>query len=77
MHYISYLIDGTGLVVMWEDSRSRGCGFKSHQHKQDAHFFTFICCKNCDSLFEKTENIQKVAVDGPFIFKTDDTINYC
>ena len=29
------------------------------------HFFTFICCKNCN-VFEKTKNKLKEAGVGPF-----------
>ena len=31
-----------GLVVMGVDSCSKGCGFESHHHTLDGHFFTFF-----------------------------------
>ena len=37
-----------GLVVMGGDSFSEGRGFVSHHHVLHGHFFTFICCKNCN-----------------------------
>ena len=40
--------ESPGLLVMGGDSCSKGCGFKSQHHILDGHFFTFICCKNCN-----------------------------
>ena len=40
-----------GLVVMEGDSCSKGCEFESQHRKLDGHFFTFICCKNCNVIF--------------------------
>ena len=37
-----------GLVVMGGHSCAKGCEFKSRHHILDGHFFTFICCKNCN-----------------------------
>ena len=34
-----------GLVVMGDDSCSRGCGFESRRRILDGHFFTFVCLK--------------------------------
>ena len=34
-----------GLVVMGDDSCSKGCGFKSRRCILYGHFFTLICCK--------------------------------
>ena len=48
-----------GLVVMGGDSYSEGRGFESRHHILDRHFFTFICSKNCNSLFEKTKINKK------------------
>ena len=42
--------------------------FESRHQILDGHFFTLICCTNC--LFEKTENIRKMARYGPFFNKT-------
>ena len=53
---------------MGRDSRSKGCGFESRQHILHGHFFTNICCKNCDDVcLKKTENKQKEAGVGPFL----------
>ena len=35
-------------MVMGEDSCSKGCGFESQHHILGVHFFTYICCKNCN-----------------------------
>ena len=48
-----------GLVVMGDDSCSKGRGFESRRRKLDGHFFTFICCKNCNVCLKKTENKTK------------------
>ena len=37
-----------GLVVMGGDSCSEDYEFKSQHSILDGHFFTFICCKNCN-----------------------------
>ena len=37
-----------GLVVIGGDSCYEGCGFESLHRILDGHFFTFICCKNCN-----------------------------
>ena len=37
-----------GLVVMGVDSDAKGREFESRDHVLDGHFFTFICCKNCN-----------------------------
>ena len=42
-----------GLVVMGGDSYFEGRGFESHHHILDGHFFTFICCKNCNVCMKK------------------------
>ena len=57
-------------MVIGDDSCSRGRGFKSQQCLLDGHFFTFICCKNCN-VFEKTKiNEKEVGVDT-FLMKKD------
>ena len=59
-----------GLVVMRVDSCSKSYEFKSRHHILDGHFFTFICCKNCN-VFEKTKiNEKEVGVDT-FLMKKD------
>ena len=47
-----------GLVVMGGDSCSEGCGFKSWHHILDGHFYTYICCKNCNDVFLKRPKIN-------------------
>ena len=46
-------------MVMGGGSRSKGRGFESRRRILDGHFFTFICCKNCNVCLKKTENKQK------------------
>ena len=41
----------------------QGCEFESLRRILDGHFFTLICCKRLNCLFEKTENDRK---RGPF-----------
>ena len=55
-----------GLVVMGGDSCPEGCGFEYQHSILGGHFFTNICCKNCNFfLFEKTKINEKEAGDGP------------
>ena len=59
-----------GLVVMGGDSCSEGCGFKSQHRILDGHFFTDICCKNCNDVYLKRLKInEKEAGVGPFFLK--------
>ena len=53
-------------MVMGGDSHSESRGFKSRQRILDGHFFTYICCKSLECLFEKTKNKRKEAGVGPF-----------
>ena len=55
-----------GLVVMGDDSCSRGCGFKSRRHILDGHFFTLICCTNCIVCLKRLKINKKEAGVGPF-----------
>ena len=55
-----------GLVVMGDDSCSRGRGLESQPRILDRHFKTLICCKNYINLFEKTKNKPKEAGKGQF-----------
>ena len=56
-----------GLVVMGRDSRSEGRGFESQYHTLDGHFFTHICCKNCNDVCLKRPKLnEKEAGVGPF-----------
>ena len=57
-------------MVMRRDSRSEGRGFQSRHHILDGHFFTYVCCKNCNDVCLKRPKInQKEAGVGPFFLK--------
>ena len=43
----------TGLVVEAEESQSEGCDFESKRPILYGHFFTFICCKNCNGCLKR------------------------
>ena len=52
--FLIYLIEmiylktfNPGLVVMGDDSCSKGHGFKSRRRIPDGHFFTLMICNNC------------------------------
>ena len=53
-------------MVMGRDSRSEGRGFKSRHHILDGHFFTYICCKNCNVCLKRPKINKKEARVGPF-----------
>ena len=56
---------------MGRDSRSEGRGFDSQYHILDGHFFTYICCKNCNDVCLKRLKISKKDAGlGPFFKKT-------
>ena len=56
-----------GLVVMGDDSWSRGRGFKSRHHILDGHdIFHIALLLKLYCLFENTTNKQKEAIDGTF-----------
>ena len=42
-----------GLVKMGGDSCCEGHGFESQHWMLDGHFFTYICCKNCNVCFKR------------------------
>ena len=46
-------------MVTGRASHSEGRGFESQHHIQDGHFFTKICCKNCDDVYLKRPKINK------------------
>ena len=48
-----------GLVVMGDDSCSNGRGFESRRRILDGHFFTFICCKNCNVCLKRPKINKK------------------
>ena len=58
-------------MVMGRDSCSEGRGFESwHCILDGHHIFSYVCCKNCNCLFEKDENKnEKEAEFGPFLEK--------
>ena len=55
-------------MVMGRDSRSEGHGFDFWYCILDGHFFTYICCKNCNDVCLKRPKInEKEAGVGPFL----------
>ena len=55
------------LVVMGDDWCLKGCGFKSWCCILDGHFFTLICCTNCNDVCLRRPNINEKEVGvGPF-----------
>ena len=57
-------------MVMGRDSRSEAHGFESRHRILDGHFFTYICCKNCnDVCLKRTKINEKEAGVGPFFLK--------
>ena len=48
-----------GLVAMGGDSRSEGRGFESRHCILDGHFFTYICCKNCNVCLKRPKINEK------------------
>ena len=59
-----------GLVAIGRGSHSEGCGFESQHRILDGHFFTYICCKNCNDVCLKRPKInEKEAGVGPFLQK--------
>ena len=58
-------------MVMRRDSCSKCCGFESPHRILDAHFFTYICCKNCNVCLKRSKINEKEAGVGPFFLKKD------
>ena len=52
------MVESPGLVVTGVDSFSKGHGFKSRHRILDGHFFTYICCKNCNDVCLKRPKIN-------------------
>ena len=50
---------------MGGDSCSEGHEFKSQHRVLDRHFYTFICCKNCNVCLKRQKIDEKEAKDGP------------
>ena len=66
-------VGSPGLVVKGRDSCSEGCGFESRHRILDGHFFTYICCKNCNDVCLKRPKINgQGAGVGPFLKKESD-----
>ena len=55
-------------MVMGDGSCLKGCGFESRHHIMDGHFFTFICCKNCNVCLKRPKINEKEARVGHFKF---------
>ena len=53
-------------MVMGGDSCSKGRGFESQRHILDGHFFTFICCIDCNVCL-KRRNKQKRGRGWPIL----------
>ena len=53
-------------MVMGRDSRFKGRGFESRHSILDGHFFTCICCKNCNVCLKRPKINEKEAGVGPF-----------
>ena len=56
-------------MVMGDDSCSKGRGFESRRRILDGHFFTFICCKNCNVCLKRPKINEKEAGVGPILTK--------
>ena len=51
---------------MGGDSCSKSREFESQHRILDGHFFTFICCKNCNLCLKRQNINEKEAGVGPF-----------
>ena len=59
-------------MVKGRETRSKGRGFKSQHHLLNGHFFTYICCKNCNVCLKRSKINEKEAGVGPFLKKLED-----
>ena len=48
------------------DSGSIGCGFDAHYWVLHGHFFTLVCCKNCNVGLEKNKNKNTTLIMNVF-----------
>ena len=66
--FVKFVLMGgsPGLVVMGRDSHSEVHGFESRHRILDGHFFTYICCKNCNVCLKRPKINEKEARIGPF-----------
>ena len=62
-------------MVMEGDSCSEGHGFESQHRILDGHFFTYICCKNCNYVFLKRPKINDKRGRGWPIFLKNVTMS--
>ena len=63
---------------MGRESCSKSRGFESRHCILDGHFFTYICCKNCNDVCLKRPKInEREAGVGPFFKKKTNNVNVC
>ena len=58
-----------GIVVIGDNSCSRGRGFESQRRTLDGHLLTLICCKNCIVCLKRLKINEKKSGVGPFFKK--------
>ena len=56
-------------MVMGDDSCLKGHGFKSRSRILDGHFFTLICCKNCNVCLRRPKINKKRGRCWPVFLK--------
>ena len=56
-------------MVMVRESRSKGRELEFLHCILDGHFFTYICCKNCNVCLKRPKINEKEAGVGPFFLK--------
>ena len=61
-------------MVMGDDSCSKGSGFESRRRILDGHFFTFVCCEDCNVCLKRPKINEKEAGVGP-IFKVKESVD--
>ena len=66
----------SGLVIMGDNSCLKGYGFESWHCIHDGHFFTLICFKQLNCLFEKTENKRKNYIEWSNGPKSNLSLNF-
>ena len=52
---------GPGLVIMGDNSCREGRGFETQHLILDGHFYTLICCKNCNLCLKRPKINEKEA----------------
>ena len=53
-------------MVMGRDSHYIGRGFEYRHGILDGHFFTYICCRNCNVCLKRPKINEKETGEGPF-----------